>query len=215
MSFKRGKKKTVHQNREHFLSTNRMKIDQLVGAELIHGNKIAVVGCAEIGRGSKSNNWIKGVDGLVTSEKGILLSTTHADCLPVVLYDPNQKVIGQAHCGWRGLHAGIIPELIKTILNHSHSDSEDLHAWIGPGICPMCYIVDNDVANKFPSKFVKCISGKLYLDLFNFAISDLINQGITTDNITLSGICTSCDASYSSFRRDGNGFNAMILVTGL
>jgi len=210
MSFKREKKDIVRNNRHHFLTANSLNINQLVSSELVHGVKIAIVGSDSV-----STNMITISDGLVTSERGILLSTTHADCLPVVLFDRMQNVIGQAHCGWRGLQAGIISELIDTFRNHRNSKATSIQAWIGPGIGAECYTVSKDVAEKFPAQFINNTNGNLNLDLIGFARSELISNGVPTNNITLSNVCTSCQNSFSSYRRDGDGFNAMLLVTGL
>mgnify|MGYP002725587691 CR=1 FL=1 len=215
MSFKRGKRETVYNNREHFLSSNSLNINELVSAELVHGSKIAVVSKTKKKRDSDANDWIQGVDGLVTSEAGILLSTTHADCLPIVLYDSKLRVIGQAHCGWRGLHAGIILELVSTFRHQRNSDIKEVRSWIGPSIGVECYEVSRSVADLFPSHFNSNIADKIHLDLVGFARSELVNLGITAENIVLSNICTSCDSSFSSFRRDGDEFNAMLLATGL
>jgi len=135
--------------------------------------------------------------------------------LPVVLFDRNQNVIGQAHCGWRGLQAGIIAKLIDTFRDHRKSKTEDILTWIGPGIGVECYEVSKDVADKFPAQFIKTAVDYQRLNLVGFARSELINCGVAPGNITLSNICTSCQTSFSSFRRDGDGFYAMLLVTGL
>ena len=40
--------------------------------------------------------------GLVTNERGIALMTLYADCVPVLFYEPVQRVIAVCHCGWKG-----------------------------------------------------------------------------------------------------------------
>ena len=41
-------------------------------------------------------------DGVITNVPEVLLTTVHADCLPVYFFDPEKKAIGLVHAGWRG-----------------------------------------------------------------------------------------------------------------
>ncbi len=51
-------------------------------------------------------------DGLITSDKGILLTIRIADCLPVLMVDPQQRVVAAVHSGWRGALARVIEKAV-------------------------------------------------------------------------------------------------------
>ncbi len=88
-------------------------------------------------------------DGLCTAERGVALVTFHADCFPVLLYDPERPAIAIAHAGWRGTLKGIIREAVRVLRQEFASRPQRLHAAIGPGICGACYQVGEDVARLF------------------------------------------------------------------
>ena len=47
------------------------------------------------------------VDALVTSTPGVALGVLTADCGPVLFADPQARVIGAAHAGWKGALTGV------------------------------------------------------------------------------------------------------------
>ncbi len=214
MSFKRADIATVTANRLKFLNNYKLDPESIIAAELTHGSQVATVGGTDRGRGATSTNWIESVDGLVTKDTSCLLLTTHADCSPVVIYDSN-RVLGQAHAGWRGLAAGIIKELACTVHNVSNSPMSEIKAWIGPTIHSCCYQVSTDVANQFPTECSTRSGDDVRLDLVKFIKLELDSLGLHQSNVTDSSICTSCVPEFASFRRDGDGVVAMACVTGL
>ena len=215
MSFKREPLPDVLDNRRRFLKSNGHSLESVVAGELIHGSVIAIVREADKGRGASTGDWLPGVDGLVTDAAGILLLTTHADCAPVVIYDDKHHVIGQAHAGWRGLRAGIIENLARAVRSFNGSDNRDLKVWIGPTVGPCCYPVGAEVAAQFPAECSSLVAETQRLDLVRFIKIELARIGCDPAGVSDSGVCTSCDKRFSSFRRDGMATKAMALVTGL
>jgi YfiH family protein len=80
-------------------------------------------------------------DASWTTEQGLACAVLTADCLPVVVADTGGSLVGVAHCGWRGLVAGVLENLLSAL---PRPDGE-LVAWLGPGICGRCYEVGADV----------------------------------------------------------------------
>lgn len=215
MSFKRAEPSIVSVNRRRFLQANGLSLDEVVAGELVHGGKIAVVTARDKGRGAFQPDWIEGVDGLVTDDPGLLMLTTHADCAAVVVYDGVNRVLGQAHAGWRSLRSGIIQQLVDTIRSFNGTDPANLKAWIGPTIRACCYPVGEEVARQFPQECRIIVGETVALDLARFIRLEFARLNMDPLAITDSGICTACDPTFASFRRDAASTIAMALVTGL
>lgn len=214
MSFKRADPVEVANNRRVFLNRHLMALHDITAAELIHSSGVKIVTSEHRGQGAFSRDWQTGMDGMVTNDPGVLLLTTHADCPPIVIFDPKHQVLGQAHAGWRSLAAGIVVNLVAG-MSALHSEPVDMLAWVGPCIRPCCFQVGFEVATLFPRECRQVNDGRYYLDLPLFIGNELISLGFSTENISTAGICTSCDPAFSSFRRDGDEFSAMACVSGL
>ncbi len=155
-------------------------------------------------------------DGIVTAEPGLMIGIFTADCVPILMIDPKQKLAGALHAGWRGVLAGIVENGVRAMTSlGAHID--DLRAATGPSIGPCCFEVDAALAERFASE----IEGserharlgrpdKAYLDLRAIVKDQLLGAGLTGANITAVGPCTRC-ASDRFFSRRAAGGN----ITGL
>jgi hypothetical protein len=92
-------------------------------------------------------------DGLVTSQPGILLGIKIADCLPVLIADPERHAVGAFHAGWRGTARRIVEKGVGEMRKHFGSDPAKLLAAIGPGIGSCCYEIGDEVEREFESQF--------------------------------------------------------------
>ena len=91
-------------------------------------------------------------DGQVTAQKNVALGMFAADCLPVLMADPEAGVIGAAHCGRRGLQNGVIGATIEKMVSKG-ARPERIVATLGPCICGDCYEVGGDIADEFDAQF--------------------------------------------------------------
>jgi YfiH family protein len=113
-----------------------------------------------------------------------------ADCLPVALAGPGG--VAMAHCGWRGLAAGIVARAAEAVGAEA--------AAVGPGIGPCCYEVGEEVLAEFES--LGGVADGRMLDLPAVAGRLLEDAGVS--EIEVSGLCTSCNPElFYSHRRDG------------
>jgi polyphenol oxidase len=92
-------------------------------------------------------------DGLITSTSGILVAIQTADCLPLILVDTRQQVVGVFHAGWRGTLKRIAQKGIGEMRRRFGTEPEDVKAAIGPGIHSCCYEVGPEVREHFESQF--------------------------------------------------------------
>jgi polyphenol oxidase len=92
-------------------------------------------------------------DGLITNVPGLLLSIKTADCLPILLADPEHRAVGAFHAGWRGTLARIVEKGVGAMRQEFESDPSKMKAAIGPGIHSCCYEVSEDLRDQFESQF--------------------------------------------------------------
>ena len=152
---------------------------------------------------------IEECDGLVTDIPDVTLTSTHGDCIPVYAYDPDKRVIGLAHAGWRGTVDGIAAELIASMKNNYDCDPASIYAVVGPGIGRCHFEVSEDVAMEFREKLSWAdqfiddgpAPGKYMIDLKGINALFLENAGVK--NIEISPVCTFEDENCYSYRRDG------------
>ena len=93
------------------------------------------------------------VDGLITNKPNITLLTTSADCISLLLFDPNKKVIGSIHSGWRGTLQGISKEAVIKMIKEYESNPKDIICCICPSIRSCCFEVDEDVKDLFYNEY--------------------------------------------------------------
>jgi len=93
-------------------------------------------------------------DGLITAEPGILLTVRIADCLPVLLVDPQRRVVAAVHAGWRGALGRIIEKAVGDMRRAFGSDPQKLIAALGPSIRACCYQVGQEVVESFYARFI-------------------------------------------------------------
>lgn len=93
-------------------------------------------------------------DALMTTEPGILLTIRIADCLPLLLVDPSQRVVAAVHAGWRGALARIIEKAVGDLRRAFGSDPQQMIAALGPSIRACCYDVGDEVVEAFHGSFV-------------------------------------------------------------
>ncbi|MCB6993061.1 peptidoglycan editing factor PgeF [bacterium 210820-DFI.6.37] len=184
---------------------------QRICPEQVHKNHIQVI--REKGDGPVT---LPGTDGMITNVPGVLLTTVHADCLPVWFFDPEKKAIGLVHAGWRGTAAGIAPKAARLMMENYGSKAGDIYAYIGPGISKCCFETGPEVYEEFrtawdfTSGMAKKQGEKYYIDLKGINQRQLKDAGLWPDKIGVSGHCTCCEPElFCSYRREGGTYLRM------
>lgn len=199
------------ENRKRFFEKVGIDKNRIIAAEIVHGNKVEIVD-------KFSKDFITGADGLLTRDEDVFLSITVADCIPVFIYEPQAKIVGIAHCGWRGILAGVIESLIKKI-SEADGKIENLKIYLGPGINVCHFEISEDILDKFSnfSDFVIRKDGKIFVDLKGIIKKQLTELGINSENIEDNQECTmENEQKYFSFRRDKpEKVEAMVAVIGI
>lgn len=145
-------------------------------------------------------------DGILCQDPELVLWLTIADCYPVayVLGD----CFALAHCGWRGVAAGLPRAMIHALVERSERPSAEARVWIGPGIGACCYEVGPEVATRFPAEVLRyertTAPGHAQLDLVAAISAQLTGAGVGALALASSALCTACDSKrFYSHRRDG------------
>ena len=145
-------------------------------------------------------------DAIVTKIKNVGIGILTADCAPILLYDPQKKIIGCIHSGWRGALNGVISNTIKKFMELD-SNIDDLIAVIGPCIGKENYEVKSDFYEKFVNQepkyeyfFKKIVRDKYIFDLRGFITNKISDLNITNiENIKMDTF--SAQETFYSYRR--------------
>ena len=183
----------VQTNRELAARAAGWDPGRIISASQVHGRQAVAVSREDLGKGDRPNT-----DALVTDEPGILLLLKFADCVPVILWDPVQRVVGLAHAGWRGTILGTPAAALEIMVNRYRSRPSDVLAGIGPSIGPCCYEVGPEVVSAAGREFAGSnvlqsgSGGRIHLDLWAANSETLLRAGVPEENIAVAGICTRC-----------------------
>ncbi len=184
---------------------------QLYQVRQVHGARVLE------GEGERAARERDEADALVgRGSTGHAVAVRVADCVPILLADPETRHVAAVHAGWRGVEARIL-EASVTALTASRNGSR-LVAAIGPCIGACCFEVGEDVAERIaavsaPSVVVRRASPKAYVDLRAAVRAQLRELSLADDAIEDVGACTRCNpADYHSFRRDGEASGRLVAV---
>jgi len=183
----------------------------------VHGDDVRVVE-----RGGRIEDPVEApCDALITNVPGIALFVFTADCVPILLYDPDSRCIGAVHAGWRGTANGILGKTVNMMAGKFGAKPESIRAAIGPSIGGCCFEVDSDVYEKLKVMYpdIDTVTRKeelkYYPDLKELNRSMLERCGVRRENISVVGLCTKCEhGMFWSHRRDGErrGLQCGIIV---
>jgi hypothetical protein len=196
--------------RGEFLQTLGLREEDLVMVKQVHGSEVLVIekpDATMIGRPA---------DGLITKTPGVTLAIRTADCVPVVFWDPVQKVAGIAHGGWKGVKEGIINQMLKIFEKKFKTRAGDLKVGIGPSIRRCCYEVGKEFLGYFPGFYFGKDAAKGHLDLVGVIKSRLIRRGVPEASILDTGLCTVCEnKKFFSYRLESQTQERILSVVSI
>ncbi len=146
-------------------------------------------------------------DGLVTDIQGIFLVIQVADCQPVMLYDPEKKVVANVHSGWRSSIRNILGRCIETMVDGFGCDPGDIRAGIGPSLGPCCAEFINYETEIPRSLWSYRVKDTCFFDFWRMSRDQLVEKGVEASNVESMNICTRCSTdnffSYRHSRKTG------------
>lgn len=177
----------------------RTGFERVVHARQLHGRDVTL---HPAGSDDPAGLILSGdCDGHCTAAEGMLLTIATADCVPVFLVEPDQRIIALLHAGWRGAAAGILEEGVRTLTRQFAVRMENVHLHLGPAICGGCYEVGTEV---FEALGLPVPSAPAPIDLRRVLAERAVSLGADPGRMTLSGFCTRCGESPFFSHRGGS-----------
>lgn len=202
----------VDENYNRLCKALGVEYSSLVYSSQVHGTDIRIVREKDEKNNRNREENLGSYDGLATDVKGITLVTFYADCVPILFYDDNRKIIAMAHSGWRGTVAEIVVKTVEKIKNVYSCNPEDLEIAIGPSIGKCCFEVGEEVYDQFVRKLYwskrfckKTNNNKWHIDLKGIIKQSLLNSGVANEKICDVAICTKCNKHIFFSHRGDNG----------
>lgn len=188
----------VRENYRLFCDAAGYNVKRLVLGNQTHSLNVRYATEADCGKGIFGDRDYTDVDALITDIKNLPLVIHTADCVPVSFIDTRLKVIGIAHCGWRGTFGKLSKLTLDAMKNRFGTNPFDVVSSVGPCICQMCYEVSAELYNDFLNKFGKSDAiiinnSSCYIDLALVNKQILMECGVKEENIFLSDVCTCCN----------------------
>ena len=206
MAVKFGAESEVYENRAGFLRKLKIETRQAVLMEVQHGTDIEFIDKGDSGKGMLPDVPGYKVDALVAMEDGVFPFLLVGDCLPIIMYDPQNRVTALAHLGWRNTDQKFIELLVSELKKECGTVPADLTVGIGPSIRKESYIYkEGEVAErnlKWGSEFLIPIGrGNIAVDIAGYNIAQIVETGVKLDNIEISEVNTAQDQNYFSHYR--------------
>ena len=190
----------VEENRRRMAEQMGVAPEHLLSVHQVHSPDAVVA----------TDPWPGGVrpraDAIVTRSEGLAIAVTTADCGPILLVDPNARVIGAVHAGWKGALTGILESTVDA-MEKLGAERSGIVAAIGPLIRQHSYEVGGEFVDRFTETdaenalfFLPSVRhGHAMFDLASFIRTRLENAGVLMiDDI---GVDTYSDERFYSYRR--------------
>ncbi|OEH91180.1 peptidoglycan editing factor PgeF [Bacillus solimangrovi] len=213
-------------NRQILAQSLNSNIDDWITVDQIHGHHIIEVKKEDKRKDAfvSTSNVLGEADGMYTTEGGIYLAASFADCTPLFFFSPKYNLVGITHAGWKGTVAQVGPKMIRIWHEQHGVPLREIRVAVGPAIGQCCYEVDDRVmdhvrnlpyeSNNKP--FSEKMNGKSQLDLKQLNAQLLLHAGIREENLEVSTHCTSCQkALFFSHRRDEGNTGRMFGVIAM
>ncbi|MEY7971106.1 peptidoglycan editing factor PgeF [Saccharomonospora xinjiangensis] len=186
----------VAANRRRLADELGLKPDRLAWMEQVHGRTVTIVDGSESGQAEAT-------DALVTTRPGLALVALVADCVPVLLGDPEAGVVAAVHAGRVGARVGVVPAALEAMVSVG-ARPDRVEALLGPAVCGECYEVPKamaeDVETHLPGSACRSRKGTPGLDLRAGLWRQLADLGV--GRIGVDPRCTMEDETLFSHRRN-------------
>lgn len=190
----------VHENRRRVLRAFGARPDRVATLHQVHGAR--VVHAAEAGPDVQA-------DALVSDDPEWTLAISVADCVPVLLHDPESGAVGALHAGWRGTAAGVVGATVREMVRHFGSRPTQLRAAIGPAISGPAYQVGGEVVRAFREADLDADvvpdaePGRYRVSVASAVRHALLREGVRPDAVAWGDWCTASRPDlFFSHRRD-------------
>ncbi len=163
---------------QKYLDTYKINYSNIADPEQVHDSRLKLVTL----NSNKVIENIDKVDGLISKDRGVVLTVITADCAPIIYSDANKNIVGISHNGRKGTDLKLAVKMIKKF-QALGSTLQDLRVAIGPAIGACCYPIN----------------------LVEENVGQLLESGLKKDQIDFFPFCTKCDSKrFFSYRNMRN-----------
>jgi len=139
-------------------------------------------------------------DAIVSALPNLALVVKHADCQPCLLFDPEHRVIGAVHNGWKGSCLNIYKATVEYMRSQFATDPAQLIACIGPSLGP-CHGEFINWRDELPDSFEPFRRQGDHFDFWAISRHQLEACGLALEHIEIAQICTVCRSDlFCSYR---------------
>jgi YfiH family protein len=183
----------------------------LAGCWQVHGAESRVVATIEDAKPAEDQlGETIYCDIIVSNADGVLASVKTADCVPLLIGDPQTRSFAAVHAGWRGTLESAALVGVKRLADEYGARPEDMRVAIGASAGPCCYEVGAEVidafTNCFPNGadlFTPTRPGHALVDLLKANREQLESSGVQRDRIHIAPLCTMCRTDlFFSYRQE-------------
>jgi YfiH family protein len=162
---------------------------------------------------AKNRNQEACADALYTTERGVAIAVTHADCQAAIFYDPVHEAVAVAHSGWRGSVQNIYGRVVDTLKREIGTQAHNLLVCISPSL-GLDHAEFKNYKQELPKEFWEYQKKPYHFDFWAISRMQLARSGILDKNIEVAEICTSCNTEdFFSYRKEGDtGRNATVVA---
>ena len=218
--------KTVLKNRERLAANIGIPLSDFTIAKQVHSGTVTIVTEGMRGYGAAAlDTAVEATDAIVTDVPHLCLTVLMADCVPILFLNPQKRVVGAVHAGWRGTVKSVVQNTVDTLKEKFSCEPTDVLVGIGPSIGPCHYEVGPEVISQVEAicgstdGYINNESpdGKGYFNLWEANKRQIIEAGIPSKNIEVAEICTYCNAHLFFSERHQRGrtgrFGAGIMLS--
>ncbi len=181
----------IAENRRRFLGVFEGEY-RLTSAWQVHGDSVKTVSTED-----DINNTLEKHDALISDMEGVLVGVKTADCVPVLIGDPETGSFAAVHAGWRGTADSIVRKAVDRMRMQYGSDPKDLICALGPSAGCDRYEIGQEVIDAFTRKFSatgkilkETRPGHALIDLLSANRDQLCESGVKPQNVYAAPFCT-------------------------
>lgn len=212
----------VRENYRRFCAALGAVPEKLVLSKQVHEDTVRHVTASDAGKGFLTPADYT-ADALVTDEPGLSLMVFSADCIILLLWDPETRSVGAVHAGWRGTALDLPAKTVREMQRLFGAKPEDIRIAIGAGIGPCCFETHDDVPDAMRAAFGPGVEEyitprgeKWTVDLKAVNAWRLREAGVAAEHIDVCPLCTACHPElYWSHRKTGDRRGVQGALIGL
>lgn len=194
----------VSQNLTLFCHSLGISEDALIRSYQVHGDQIWE---------GYQPEYLSGYDAIIVGKTGLFAGVGVADCCPILLADPTQKIAAAIHAGWKGTVAQIVTKTLLRMMEIHGSKPSDVLAYVGPCISQVHFEVGDEVAAQFDEPYKKVHGLKWHVDLKKANADQLRKLGV--QYIEIDPSCTvENNSDFFSHRKENGVTGRMLAVIG-